>query len=153
MIPLRIGAIASAAALSLGLGLGWKIGHARGEAAMEREIQRVRTAAVSVIDRTTAERDQCRGEVGKVNESILRLQAAIFDELKASDARRAKATEQNSQAARRAADQAARAIQAAATLQERIANVADECARAGVDPESVRLLNDIAGAASGLDDR
>ncbi len=148
MMGIKTSLIAAALSGTLAFSSGWKLGHVRGESAGDREVQELKETATGIMRRLKAERDQCHGQVGKWNDSVEDMRASLERQLERIDGSTRLAAEQSRRAADRALRQSEQAATAALNLQERIGDVADECARAGVSDDSVGLLRDIAAAAA-----
>ena len=150
MIDIKAMAIGAAlGGLVLG-GAGLQLGKSMERSACDKRLEVVQRAAASLIDAKDreilvlgAEKAQAQGEVAKVNAATL----AQFEEMKqlltADQAKRDAAAVRVEAAAKQAAlnarDAAAKSIEARKVIQ----NVADQCARAGVPDDVVRVLNDI----------
>ncbi|MGL4443094.1 MAG: hypothetical protein ACRCU1_05680 [Alsobacter sp.] len=135
-------------------GFAYKLGHdsglSRAVKMVSVERDKITKAATKVIDGQIAEMTvlkaelaQARGEVVKVNTEILRQLEEQKTLLTADAEARQAASIRVEAAARQAAVNAKEAGARAQAAMEVIRNVADQCARAGVPPDVVRVLNDI----------
>ena len=145
--------IAGAAAFLLGGVAGAKIGHARGEASAAGDMKDLRTACERVETRLVTERDQARGELSKVNAATAAQVEALAKAVKADSVRRDQAAAANAKLAARAAEQSRAATETLLYAREKIQHAIDECTRAGVPADFVRVLNDLAATASLDSDR
>ena len=131
-------------------GVGLQAGRWMERGACDKRVAALERAAATLIDKKDAEilvlgteKAQAQAEVAKVNSATL----AQFEEMKllltADQAKRDAAAVRVEKAAQQAAlnarDAAAKSIEARKVIQ----NVADQCARAGVPDDVVRVLNDI----------
>jgi multidrug efflux pump subunit AcrA (membrane-fusion protein) len=119
-------------------------GYARGVKAVAEEL----AATKRVANRLLAERDQARAEVDKVNFAIAAQVKELAALMSADQTARQEAAARMEAAANLAAKEAKLAGQRALAAREVIKNVADQCARAGVPDDVVRVLRDITGPAS-----
>lgn len=142
-------AIAAVAGVALGAVGGGYTAYGWGKAAMAREAAAERKAAEKIINRTLAERDQARAEVDKVNAAIAAQVRELAAILSADQVERAEAAKRMEAAAVKAAAEAKRAGERALAAREVIQNVADQCARAGVPADVLRVLNDFGSAPMG----
>lgn len=151
MIPpglLRYGLIASVV-----FGAGWVAGQRWDAGAHAKALAKQRQTAIELVTKEKMEtavcikeRDQAQAEVAKFNDTV-RLQLEEFAELLMADTEaRNAALAKVDRAARQAASEAKAAGEKAAQAREVIQNVADQCARAGVPDDVVRMLNDIIAA-------
>lgn len=139
---------------AVSFGAGMKVG-ADGEARQtEEKIETVKKASAKLIDEKLqeiltlqAEKAQALAEVAKVNATTM----AQFQELQAilaaDQVARTEASARVEAAAKDAARQARTAGERAQAAREVIQNVADQCARAGVPDDVVRMLNGILAPA------
>lgn len=119
-------------------------GYARGVKSVAEEL----AATKRVANRLLAERDQARAEVDKVNFAIAAQVKELAALMSADQTARQEAVTRMEAAANEAAREAKLAGQRALAAREVIKNVADQCARAGVPDDVVRVLRDITGPAS-----
>lgn len=142
---LGMGAIGGAV---MTLMVAWPMADAAGYSRGVKSVADELAATKRVANRLLAERDQARAEVDKVNFAIaaqVKELAALMD---ADKNARAQAAARMEAAAIEAAKEAKLAGQRALAAREVIKNVADQCARAGVPDDVVRVLRDISGPAS-----
>lgn len=138
---------------SIVFGAGFVVGERWDAGAHAREMKQARENSIALIDRQIqerrvceVERDQARAEVEKFNTTV-KAQLEEFAALLVADTEaRTEALARVDRAARQAASEAKAAGEKAAQAREVIQNVADQCARAGVPDDVVRLLNDIIAA-------
>lgn len=151
MIPpglIKYGVIASVV-----FGAGFVSGQRWDAGAHAKELEAARDNSIALIQKQiddknvcVVERDQARAEVDKFNTTV-KAQLEEFAALLVADAdARTAALDQVNRAARVAASEARAAGEKAAQAREVIQNVADQCARAGVPDDVVRMLNDIIAA-------
>lgn len=145
MINFQMLAYGAAGGAALAAMTVWPMAHGAGEAKAERAAMTQRAAAERVINRVLAERDQARAEVEKVNAAIAAQIKELAAIMSADQAERTAAGARMEAAARMAAREAKQAGERALAAREVIQNVADQCARAGVPADVVRVLNDIIG--------
>lgn len=139
---LGMGAAGGALAVAL---IGGPMVHGMGFEKGRKEGATELNAAKRVITRTVAERDQARAEVDKVNSAIASQVAELAKLMSADKDERTAAALRMEAAASSAAKEAKLAGQRALAAREVIQNVADQCARAGVPDDVVRVLRDITG--------
>jgi hypothetical protein len=145
--------IAGGVAALVAGGIGLQVGKGLEKSACEKRIEVVEKAAAKLIDEKDAEilvlkaeKVQAQGEVAKVNAETLRQFNELQALLTADQAKRDEAAARVEAAAKQAAVNARDAAAKAQAAREIIQNVADQCARAGVPDDVVRVLNDILGA-------
>lgn len=145
--------IAGGVAALVAGGIGMQVGKGLEKGACEKRIQIIEKAAASLIDQKDAEiltlgaeKAQAQAEVAKVNAETLRQFNELQVLLTADQAKRDEAAIRVEAAAKQAAVNARDAAAKAQAAREIIQNVADQCARAGVPDDVVRVLNDILGA-------
>lgn len=142
--------IGGAVAAALAFGVGTQVGQGWERGACDKRMEKVRKAAEKVIDDkikevdvSHVERDQARAEVDKVNKAEAEKAAIAEAATQADQVRREEALARTEAAATEAA-KASRTLSAKLTSSlEAIRNVADECARAPLSPDSKRLLDGI----------
>lgn len=134
-------------------GLAWQIRGGVEKAACQSRIGDVMKASAELIDRKDSEIHvlqievaQARAEVVKVNETTRKQYEELQALLSADQIKRDEAAARVEAAARQAAANAKDAALKSQAAREVIQNVADQCARAGVPDDVVRVLNDILGA-------
>lgn len=140
------GAIAAVIATPAGISLGrWFE-----KGACEKRVEAVEKAAATLIDKKDAEivllrveKAQAQAEVAKVNAETLRQFEEMKTLLTADQAKRDEAAARVEKAAQQAALNARDAAVKSTEARKVIQNVADQCARAGVPDDVVRVLNDI----------
>jgi hypothetical protein len=140
-----LGAAGGAMATAMAI---WPLAKNAGWSEAQRDCQKERQAAERVVTRLVAERDQARGQVDKVNAAIAAQVAELAGLVAADQSERTAAAKRMESVARRAADEAKLAGERALAAREVIQNVADQCARAGVPGDVVRVLRDLAGDAA-----
>jgi hypothetical protein len=128
--------------------LVWPMAHGAGFDAGKKSIAEELNAAKRVASRLLAERDQARSEVDKVNAAIAAQVSELAKLMSADQVERQAAASRMEAAANAAAKEAKLAGQRALAAREVIQNVADQCARAGVPDDVVRVLRDLTGPAS-----
>jgi Na+-translocating ferredoxin:NAD+ oxidoreductase RnfC subunit len=145
--------IAGGVAALVAGGIGLQVGKGLEKGACERRIEILEKAAAKLIDQKdaeilvlSAEKAQAQAEVTKVNAETLRQFNELQVLLTADQAKRDEAAIRVEAAAKQAAVNARDAAAKAQAAREIIQNVADQCARAGVPDDVVRVLNDILGA-------
>lgn len=136
-------------------GGGMSFGKWLEKGACEKRIEAVKEAAAELIDKKDAEittlgleKAQAQAEVAKVNAETLRQFNELQTLLSADQVKRDEAATRVEKAAQLAAANARDAAAKASEARKVIQNVADQCARAGVPDDVVRVLNDILGAPS-----
>lgn len=108
-----------------------------------QSIEAARTAARKLIDRANVDRETARAQVAELNAAIAKQTQELLARLEADAATRTKAQEEIAAFVRRS-EQAARAARLRADqIKGVLQNASDACARAGVDPDIVGLLNDL----------
>lgn len=127
--------------------LVWPLAHGQGFDKGRREVSEELAASKRVAARLLAERDQARAEVDKVNVAIAAQVADLAKLMSADQVERTAAATRMEKAATLAAVEARRAGERALAAREVIQNVADQCARAGVPADVVRVLRDLTGGA------
>jgi hypothetical protein len=130
--------------------LVWPTAHGAGLDKGRKEMSTQLEASKRVIIRTVAERDQARAEVDKVNGAIASQVAELAKLMSADKDERTAAALRMEAAATSAAKEAKLAGQRALAAREVIQNVADQCARAGVPDDVVRVLRDITGPVASV---
>lgn len=125
---------------------GDAMGYDRGLGHAADKIRPVIEKMDAEIATLSAEKDQAQAEVAKVNETTARQFAELQGLLTADQAKREEAAARVEKIAAEAAREARQAGQRALAARELIQNVADECARAGVPADVLRVLNDILDA-------
>jgi hypothetical protein len=145
--------IAGGVAALVAGGIGMQVGKGLEKGACDKRIDVLEKAAASLIDKKDAEiltlraeKAQAQAEVAKVNAETLRQFNELQVLLTADQAKRDEAAARVEAAAKQAAVNARDAAAKAQAAREIIQNVADQCARAGVPDDVVRVLNDILGA-------
>lgn len=150
MLDLKMLGMGAAGAAILTTMVVWPLadggGYNRGVKVQQEEL----AATKRVANRLLAERDQARSEVDKVNAAIAAQVAELAKLMSADATERAAAAKRMEAAANAAATEARLAGQRALAAREVIQNVADECARAGVPDDVVRVLRDITGPAANM---
>lgn len=121
-------------------------GYQRGRKEATAEIAAMKRAGL----RMQAERDQARAEVAKVNAAIAAQVEELAKLMSADQAERSAAAKRMEAAAISAAVEAKRAGERALAAREVIQNVADQCARAGVPDDALRVLRNITGGSADL---
>lgn len=144
---LGMGAAGGAVATAL---LVWPMANGMGYERGKKELSAELAATKRVGARLLAERDQARSEVDKTNAAIAAQVKELAALMSADSAERQAAAVRMEAAAIDAAKQAKLAGQRALAAREVIQNVADQCARAGVPDDVVRVLRDISGPAADL---
>jgi membrane protein involved in colicin uptake len=134
-------------------GMAWQVRGGIEKAACQSRVADVMKASADLIDKKDGEIGvlqievaQARGEVVKVNETTRKQYEELQALLSADQVKRDEAAARVEAAARQAAVNAKDAAAKAQLAREVIQNVADQCARAGVPDDVVRVLNDILGA-------
>lgn len=148
MLDLRLlgmGAAGGAVATAL---LVWPMANGMGYERGRKELSNELAAAKRVANRLLSERDQARAEVDKTNAAIAAQVKELAALMSADQAERQAAAMRMEEAATNAAKEAKLAGQRALAAREVIQNVADQCARAGVPDDVVRVLRDISGPAA-----
>lgn len=153
MINLQGMLIAGGVSALVAGGIGMQVGKMMERGACETRVKALEKAAATLIDKKDteililgAEKAQAQAEVAKVNSETLRQFNELQLLLTADQAKRDEASARVEAAARQAAANARDAATKAQAAREVIQNVADQCARAGVPDDVVRVLNDILGA-------
>lgn len=144
---LGMGAAGGAVATAL---LVWPMANGMGYERGKKEVAAELEATKRVATRLLAERDQARAEVDKTNAAIAAQVKELAALMSADSAERQAAAVRMEAAAVDAAKQAKLAGQRALAAREVIQNVADQCARAGVPDDVVRVLRDITGPAADM---
>lgn len=150
MLDLKMLGMGAAGAAVVTAMVVWPMAHGQGLDKGRREVSEELAAAKRVGNRLLAERDQARSEVDKVNAAIAAQVADLAKLMSADSVERAAAAKRMEAAAMSAASEARRAGERALAAREVIQNVADQCARAGVPDDVVRVLRDITGPAANL---
>lgn len=122
---------------------GDQMGFDRGLGAAAAKIRPVIQAKDAEIATLKIETAQAQAEVAKVNETTARQYAELQALMTSDQAKRDEASARVEKIAAEAAREAKQASQRALAAREVIQNVADTCARAGVPPDVLRVLNDI----------
>lgn len=144
---LGMGAAGGAVATAL---LIWPMANGMGYERGKKELNAELTAAKRVGSRLLAERDQARAEVDKTNAAIAAQVKELAALMSADSVERQAAAVRMEAAAVDAAKQAKLAGQRALAAREVIQNVADQCARAGVPDDVVRVLRDLGGSTADM---
>jgi hypothetical protein len=139
-----IGMAAAGGAVLAGL-TAWPLAHGAGFEKAAKAHKEELDATKRVANRLLAERDQARAEVDKTNAAIAAQVAELAKLMSADQVERTAAALRMEAAATSAAKEAKLAGQRALAAREVIQNVADQCARAGVPDDVVRVLRDITG--------
>lgn len=143
MIQWQAIAIAAAASAAASGYFAFRAGEDAGLGLAAKRIAPVIAAKDAEISTLQVEVRQAQAEVQKVNETTARqlseLQALLTDD----QVKREEASARVEKIAAEAAREARQAGQRALAAREVIQNVADQCARAGVPPDVLRVLNDI----------
>lgn len=134
-------------------GIAWQVRGGIEKGACAARVETVMREAGRKIDEKdaeirvlTVEKAQAHAEVAKVNETTARQYLELQQLLTADQAKRDEAATRVEAAARQAAANAKDAAAKSQAAREVIQHVADQCARAGVPDDVVRVLNDILGA-------
>lgn len=153
MIDIKAMMIGAAVAAVVAGGAGMTFGRWLEKGACDKRVAVVEKAAASIIDRKDseimtlgAEKAQAQAEVAKVNAETLRQFEEMKTLLTADQEKRDQAALRVEAAAKQAAVNARDAAVKAQEARKVIQNVADQCARAGVPDDVVRVLNDILDA-------
>lgn len=150
MLDLRMLGMGAAGAAVLTAMVLWPMAHAAGAEGVRKQVNEELMATKRVANRLLAERDQARSEVDKVNAAIAAQVKELAALMSADQEERAAAAVRMEAAAIRAASEAKRAGERALAAREVIQNVADQCARAGVPDDALRVLRDITGPAADM---
>lgn len=134
-------------------GIGWQARGVIDSAECDKRVNEVKEAAAKLIDKKDGEmtvlrveKAQAQAEVAKVNAETMRQLQELQTLLAADRVKRDEASARVEKAAQQAAANAKEAAAKALAAREVIQNVTDQCARAGVPNDVVRVLNDILGA-------
>lgn len=147
MKMMALGGVGIAAVTALTV---WPMASGQGYDRGKREVTVELEAAKRVGTRLLAERDQARAEVDKVNAAIAAQVKELATLMSADQTERVAAAARMEAAAINAAKEAKLAGQRALAAREIIQNVADQCARAGVPTDVVRVLRDLSGFPSNM---
>jgi delta 1-pyrroline-5-carboxylate dehydrogenase len=151
-------AIGGAAIALVAGGLGAKAGGDLTAAKLNREhaaaMKKLHDTADALTTKLGVERDQARAEVRKINEATAAQLAANQAALTADAATRAAAADRMERLLQQTSRDAKAAAERSDAAREVIKNVADQCARAGVPPDVLSVLNAIIDPPqAGLRDR
>ncbi len=140
MIPgiswLQIGIVA--AVMGTGTTTGWKVGHARGVASMDRQLTQVKDQARTLIG-------QCRGEVQKINNAQRDAADALAEELMADRNRSVAAQREMNAVAKYVAEQQQLNMSLLRQAEGMLQNAEDNCSGALVGDEFHGLLEQLSG--------
>lgn len=150
MLDFKMLGMGAAGAAVITAMLVWPMADGGGYARGKKELAEELAAAKRVGNRLLAERDQARSEVDKVNAAIAAQVKELAALMSADATERTAAAKRMEAAANAAASEAKRAGERALAAREVIQNVADQCARAGVPDDALRVLRDITGPAANV---
>jgi seryl-tRNA synthetase len=148
MLDLKMLGMGAAGGAILATMVAWPMADASGYSRGVKTVADELAATKRVANRLLAERDQARAEVDKVNFAIAAQVKELAALMSADQTARQEAAARMEAAANEAAKEAKLAGQRALAAREVIKNVADQCARAGVPDDVVRVLRDITGPSS-----
>ena len=135
--------IGAVAGLALGGMIAWPLAYDRGDSAGEK---RIRAASEQVINKLITERDQARGEVDKINAANTAQIGALVANYQADSLSRAEAQKAMEAFTRNTARETQASRQSIDAVRAGLQNLSDQCAKAGVDPALVGMLNSILAA-------
>lgn len=150
MLDLKMLGMGAAGAAIVTAFVLWPMASAEGFGRGVKQVAEELAASKRVAIRLLAERDQARAEVDKVNASIAMQVKELALLMSADSVERAAAAVRMEAAATTAAREARLAGQRALAAREVIQNVADQCARAGVPDDALRVLRNITGPSADM---
>lgn len=137
---MAIGGVAIAAVAG---GLGVKAGSDLAKVHEVKAIEQVKKTANGLINTLQAERDNARAEVKKFNDASAAQVTATLAAADADKTKRDQASARMEKVLLQVSVDARAAAERADAAREVIKNVADQCARAGVPPDVLSVLNTI----------